>query len=118
MAWLEATTGGTEAVGIPNPVYSAFIRIATNATLSQAPLSASDAFAFCEQLRNAAATVLLQDGPRHWEIFEDLVIRSGVRGPHVADAYLAAFAIENNATFVTFDREFTRFPGLKVLELP
>ena len=118
MAWLEATTGGAEAVGIPNPVYSAFIRIATNPNLSQTPLGTSDAFAFCEQLRNAAATVVLQDGPRHWEIFEDLVLRSGVRGPHVADAYLAAFAIENNATFVTFDRGFTRFPGLKVLELP
>jgi predicted nucleic acid-binding protein len=44
------------------------------------------------------------------------VLESGIKGPDITDAYLAAFAIENDATFVTFDRGFTRFQGLRVLE--
>ncbi len=33
------------------------------------------------------------------------------------DAYLAAFAVENNAQLVTFDRGFSRFTGLDLLAL-
>jgi predicted nucleic acid-binding protein len=57
----------------------------------------------------------LVEGPRHWEIFQQLTEVSGIRGGSLTDAYLAAFAIENDATFVTFDRGFAKFPGLKVL---
>lgn len=31
-----------------------------------------------------------------------------------SDAHLAALALENDATLVTCDRDFLRFPGLKV----
>jgi len=60
------------------------------------------------------AAASLDPGAIHWDIFRTLVLESGVSGPHVSDAYLAAFAIENNATFVTFDRGFRRFEGLKL----
>ncbi|MBX7131763.1 MAG: PIN domain-containing protein [Fimbriimonadaceae bacterium] len=33
------------------------------------------------------------------------------------DAYLAAFSILTGSRFVTFDRDFARFPGLKLLHL-
>jgi len=36
------------------------------------------------------------------------------RGPLIMDAHLAALAIEHGATLCTNDRDFLRFPGLKV----
>lgn len=35
-------------------------------------------------------------------------------GNLVTDAHLAALALENDATVVTGDRDFQRFPGLKL----
>jgi predicted nucleic acid-binding protein len=47
-------------------------------------------------------------------LFREIVLASGISGPDITDAYLAAFALENDATFVTFDRGFQRFTGLRV----
>jgi predicted nucleic acid-binding protein len=41
-------------------------------------------------------------------------VEAQVTGPLVMDAFLAALAIENGATLVTTDRDFARFPKLKV----
>jgi hypothetical protein len=51
---------------------------------------------------------------RHWFIFSKLLPRSRVRGSLIMDAHLAALAIEHGATLCTNDRDFARFPGLKV----
>ena len=111
---MEAIAEGAETVAIPDLVYSAFVRIATHGNSSPSPLSPVDAFAFCEHLQALRATVPLQEGPDHWGIFKSLVLASGISGSRTSDAYLAAFAIENDATFVTFDRGFRRFEGLKL----
>jgi len=51
---------------------------------------------------------------RHWQIFSKLLPRSRVRGSLIMDAHLAALAIEHGATLCTNDRDFARFPGLRV----
>jgi len=57
--------------------------------------------------------VVVAPGPRHWEIF-DRVCRAGdARGNLVPDAYLAALAIESGSEWITVDRDFSRFPGLR-----
>jgi predicted nucleic acid-binding protein len=52
-------------------------------------------------------------GPRHWKIFVDLCRATGARGNRVPDAYLAALAIESGSEWVTTDRDFARFEGLR-----
>ena len=52
-------------------------------------------------------------GPRHWEVFTDLVQRAGCRGGLVSDAYHAAVAIEHGCEWITTDRDYARFPGLR-----
>jgi hypothetical protein len=37
----------------------------------------------------------------------------GIKGNLVADAYLAALAIESGSEWITTDRDYGRFPGLK-----
>ena len=56
----------------------------------------------------------MRPGPRHWSIFEKLLREAGARGNLVPDAYLAAvLAIEPGCEWVTLDRDYARFPGLR-----
>ncbi|MEK7270556.1 MAG: PIN domain-containing protein, partial [Planctomycetota bacterium] len=57
--------------------------------------------------------VLLSPGKRHWDIFSGLCRKAGAKGNLIADAYLAALAIETGSEWITTDRDFARFPGLK-----
>jgi uncharacterized protein len=50
---------------------------------------------------------------RHWGIFSDLCLATGSVGNAVADGYLAALAIEHGCEFMTADKAFGRFPGLR-----
>lgn len=113
-AWLSTAGDSDEVLGIPALVLSGFVRVSTNARMVTSRLSAPEAFARCDEFVAMPAAARLEPGRNHWDLFQSLVLESGVSGPQVADAYLAAFALENNATFVTFDRGFRRFPGLKL----
>ncbi|MEO8540965.1 MAG: TA system VapC family ribonuclease toxin [bacterium] len=115
--WLNAAANGFEPVAIADMVFSSFVRIGTNPRMTAMAASSDEMFDKCREFRAMPSYQLLREGPRHWDIFERLVVDIEATGPDVADAYLAAFAVENNATFVTFDRGFTRFPGLKLLTL-
>ena len=57
---------------------------------------------------------LVVPGDRHLGIFLDLCTRLDLRGNDVQDGYLAALAIEHDCEFVTVDRGFARFPGLRL----
>ncbi len=58
--------------------------------------------------------ILVAPTDRHWSILSELLPKSQARGPLIMDAHLAALAIEHGATLCTNDRDFLRFPGLKV----
>ncbi len=51
---------------------------------------------------------------RHVGILGDLLREAGTGGNLVTDAHLAALAVEYAATIVTWDRDFSRFPGVRV----
>ncbi len=55
----------------------------------------------------------LQAGERHCGLFRQLAGDIGARGNDIADAYLAAYALENNATWLSADRGFARFHRLR-----
>jgi len=57
--------------------------------------------------------VVLAPGPRHWQYFQ-LIGEARAYGPLVTDAHIAALAIEHGATLCTHDRDFARFPKLKI----
>jgi uncharacterized protein len=76
------------------------------------PLEA--AIAFCETLRSQPNATVLAPGVRHWQIFTALCTRVEARGNLIPDAYLAALAIESGSEWITTDRDYHRFPGLRV----
>jgi len=57
--------------------------------------------------------VRLAPGPQHWEIFSGLCQAIGAKGGIVTDAYFAALAIESGSEWITTDRDYARFPGLR-----
>lgn len=111
--WLEAVVNGDEAYGVSALVLSGFIRVVTHPKIFSKPSKISDALAFADQLLDPANCVVVEPGPRHWEIFRRLCVENGVKGNLVPDAYLAALAIEAGCEWVTTDRDFSRFKGLR-----
>ena len=102
-----------EAFAISELVLSGFIRIVTNPRVFRPPSSIEAAFAFCDQLLAQPGCVPVRPGARHWAIFTRLCRESGARGPLIPDAYFAALAIEHGCEWITTDRDFTRFKGLR-----
>jgi toxin-antitoxin system PIN domain toxin len=112
--WLLSAGNGDQPVGVPLMILLGFARVATTSIRDVQSMTPETAFARCGELFAMPSYTPLAEGPGHWRLFTELVGRTGISGSRFTDAYLAAFAIENDATFVTFDRGFARFPGLRV----
>lgn len=112
-AWLLRAIEGPEPVGVADLVLSGFIRVATHPRVFDPPASTDDAFAFAFAIRDAPSAVQVVPGSRHWELFRRMCRDGGARGNLVADAYLAALAVESGSELITTDRDFARFPGLR-----
>ena len=115
-AWLEQALSGPEPVGLPEQVLASMIRLVTNHRIYQDPSTPATVLSFCDAILNAPASMRVRPGARHWDIFRGLVSRHGLRGNDIPDAYLAALALEQGATWVTTDRGFARYEGLRRLD--
>jgi toxin-antitoxin system PIN domain toxin len=111
--WLDYTLGADAAFGIFDTVLASFVRIVTHPRVFKTPSPLDLALTFANGLRDHPNCVLVQPGSRHWAIFERLCRETGARGNIVADAYLAALAVESGCEWVTTDRDYSRFAGLR-----
>jgi toxin-antitoxin system PIN domain toxin len=111
--WLEAAVEADEAFGVSELVLSGFVRVVTHPRVVSPPEPVESALAFANALREAPNAVPVAPARRHWSIFERLCNEAGARGDLVPDAYLAALAIESGCEWVTTDRDYARFPGLR-----
>jgi toxin-antitoxin system PIN domain toxin len=111
--WLSGVVSGDARFGISRMVLSALVRITTNRRLFTPPSEIAEAFAFCEDLLELPHCQVVEPGARHWDIFHRLCVETDTRGSSVSDAWFAALAIESGCEWVTLDRDFARFPGLK-----
>jgi uncharacterized protein len=111
--WLIERLEADESYGVSELVLSSLIRIATHPRVYARPSTLKESLAFAAALRDRSNAVLVAPGPRHWTIFERLCTESGARGNLVPDAYHAALAIESGSEWITTDRDYGRFPGLR-----
>jgi uncharacterized protein len=110
---LERLANDDEPLGLPAGVLGGFMRVVTNRRIFTEPTAPDDAWESVEALLAAPAAMLVIAGTRHWTLFRQLAADIDARGNDLADAYLAAYAIENNATWVSADRGFARFRRLR-----
>lgn len=111
--WLDDLVNGPSDFAMSELVLSGFVRVVTNPRLWRIPLAAPDAVGVIERIAARPTCRLLRPGPRHLRIFLDFCTSLGLRGNEVPDAYHAALAIESGSEWVTADRGFGRFPGLR-----
>lgn len=112
-AWIEKVIAGPEAFGVADLVLSGFVRVVTHPRIFHPPTPLQRALEFCNFLRDQPNAVMIVPGERHWEIFTDLCSHARAGGDLIADAYLAALAIESGCEWITMDRDYSHFPGLR-----
>jgi len=111
--WLADTLAGEARYAVSELVLSGFVRVVTHPKIFNAPSSLRDALTFAGQVREQPNAIAVEPGARHWTIFRRLCLESKVKGNLVPDAYLAALAIESGCEWISTDRDFARFRGLK-----
>lgn len=111
--WLDDARRADEPLGISTLVLSGFLRIVTHPRIFRDPTPLAGAVDFVELLRTAPNALQVQPGSRHWQIFTRLCQVADARGNLMPDAYLAALAIEQGATWYSADHNFARFPELR-----
>jgi hypothetical protein len=106
---------GPQPWAIPWPSIYEFLRIVTHPRVYHPPMPIEVAIEDLTTLLASPSLVLLRETERHFAILKDVVSRSGVSGNLVYDAHIAALCIEHGvAELLTADRDFARFPGLRV----
>lgn len=110
--WLDRVVARQSQFGIAPLALSAVVRVTTNMRSYKRPSTTEEALAFCDDLLGQPHCQIVEPGERHWEIFKRLCVDAQIAGPRVTDAWFAALAIEHGCTWITFDRDFARFPDL------
>ena len=112
-AWLLDTLAGERTPALPGIAPAGFMRVATHPRVFAPPTPPHEAAAFVEALCADPGAVTPSLGASHIDTLLDLCTRANAKGGLVADAYLAAVAIQLDAVLMTTDRDFARFPGLR-----
>jgi toxin-antitoxin system PIN domain toxin len=111
--WLNEVLNGDSRYAMSPQVLSAVVRVATHPRVFSQPSTLAEVIAFCDALMIQPHCVVLQPGVQHWSIFCRLCKEADARGNLVPDAWFAALAIESGCEWVTLDRDYARFHGLK-----
>lgn len=112
-AWWEAILTGTETVGVPWVVSLGFVRLVTSPSMMAVPAAPAEAIQRVRSWLQVPHVQILEPGPRHLDLLEDLARQAGKAGSLTTDIHLAALAIENNAELHSNDGDFGRFSGLR-----
>src|SRR6266699_3100760 len=111
--WLDETINGEAAYGIASQTLASLVRISTHPGIFVNPSHLNEALAFCQAVLQSPHCSVVHPGPRHWDLFTDLCRRARATGNLVQDAWFAALAIEAGCEWVSTDRDYARFPGLR-----
>jgi uncharacterized protein len=111
--WLNQVVSSDTRFGMSPLALSAVVRVTTSRRSYPNPSSLENAFGFCEDILRLPHCQLVEPGERHWGIFKRLCIETDTSGTRITDAWYAALVIEWDCEWITFDRDYARFPGLK-----
>ena len=111
--FLTEVVNGDSRYGLSPQVLSGIIRVTTHPKVFSRPSKLDEVIGFCEVLMAQPHCVAIQPGPQHWAIFSRLCKEADARGNLASDAWYAALAIESGCEWVTLDRDYARFAGLR-----
>lgn len=103
----------TATWAVPWPAVHEFLSAVTHPRLFVPPTPEAQALSAVAALARADNVTFIGETPHHLEIMNDLMTESGVRGPQVNDARIAAICLGNGIRELwTADRDFSWFPQL------
>lgn len=111
--WFEQVITAPEPVGISDAVLTGTLRVLTHPRVFDPPVPIDRAVEVLGQILDHPGVVILTPLPGYWDQLRSLCVESQAKGNLVADAGHAALAIQHGAVFVTRDRDFARFAGLR-----
>jgi uncharacterized protein len=111
--WLERQLTKSPGLAVSELVLSGCLRVLTHPKIFKEPSPLSVALDFIEDFRIREEVHVLAPDKKHWGIFTTLCHQVEAKGNVIPDAYHAALAIEHNCEWITTDRGFARFPGLR-----
>ena len=113
-SWLEQHLDDDfQGCAVSELVLSGCLRILTHPKIFDPPTPLQEVMTYVRELRDHPNMTIVSPGAGHWPIFCDLCTRASARGNLTSDAYHAALAIESGCEWITTDRGFARFEGLR-----
>jgi len=111
--WWDAQLSGESPVCLCWPILASFIRIGTNRQIFIKPLTMKQAIIRVQSWIDQPCVRLINPTESHWQIFQTMLLDGQAKTNLVADAHLAALAIEHGCVLYSTDSDFSRFPKLK-----
>lgn len=106
---------GSDAWAIPWPCIHETFNIITHPRIWLPPSSTAAAAAQIDAWLASPSLVLLGEAPTHWDTLRALALAAKIAGPAVHDARVAALCVDHGVKELwTADRDFSRFPRLRV----
>jgi toxin-antitoxin system PIN domain toxin len=100
---------------IPWPCIHEFLAIVTHPKIYNPPTPLLLALDQVDLWLQSPSLVLTGESLAYWPVFREMAAKSRIEGPLVHDARLAAICMEQGVEELwTADRDFSRFPKLKV----
>ena len=115
--WLDDALSQPSELGLSELVLSGVLRILTHPRVFQPPTPIEPAVDFVDALLAQPTCVRLRPGASHWPIFRAMFSTMRLTGNRIPDAYHAALMIEHGCEWVTLDRGFSAYMGLRSVNL-
>lgn len=113
--WLEQQLSGSETFAFSWAVLLAFVRLATNPRVFDAPLAVGEALDLVDAWLAQPNVTVVHPTDRHSQLLRELLAELGTAGNLASDAHLAALSIEHGAELCSADADFTRFQRVRWL---
>jgi len=111
--WLDETLSGGSRVGLPWASLLTFLRLVSNPRVFESPPSLTEAWGQVERWLNLDSVWIPTATDQHAKVLGRLLAQASERSDLVANAQLAALAIEHGLTLYSADGDFARFSGLR-----
>ena len=112
-AWFEDVLAAPGRVGLPWPSLLGYVRMVTNLRLFNRPLSAAEAWGDVQEWLEAPGVWIPTPTERHADVLSGLIQDAGPTANLVADAHMAALAMEHGLELCSTNTDFARFPRLR-----
>ena len=113
--WVEQAMARRDELGLPWSTIHGFLRITTNPAAYPLPRDLNSSCQVIDDYLVRSNVSVVDPAPDYWALFRKVVTDAQATHRLLPDAHLATLALQHNATICTNDRDFSRFPGIKVI---